>query len=111
MRLKIFCGNPLRKLLPHIELNEFHISFHNLRPIACELRSRRIPCLFGPRTKFQGYAKKSGKSQVLVCRFDPEDWSPELVSMLGPMAGSKDRVSWLGPMAKSQCFGPKVGPR
>ena len=62
--------------------------------------SRRILCLFGPRTKSQGYAKKSGKSQVLVCRFDPEDWSPELVSMLGPMAGSKDRgslgwVPWL----------------
>ena len=35
----IFCGNPSRNWLPHIEFNEFHISFHNLEQIFRELRS------------------------------------------------------------------------
>ena len=33
------CRNPSRYLLPHLEFNEFHISFRNLGKIFCELRS------------------------------------------------------------------------
>ena len=33
----LFCGNPTRYLLLHLEFNELHISFHNLRKIFREL--------------------------------------------------------------------------
>ena len=43
-----FCGNPSINLLPQLEFNEFHISFHNHRHILYEPCLYRILCLGVP---------------------------------------------------------------
>ena len=64
MRLEtlLFCGNPSRNWLPHLEFNEFLISFHNLGQIFRKLRSGahkefRVWTLYFVEQKFNNIPK------------------------------------------------------